>query len=166
MRAGSRWAVGTPVFGCATRQAGRGHGLQSVESRVIARELRIAAPPSKVYAFFTEPQFFVRWLGERVRLEPRPGGAFRVRLDDANVVSGVYVEVAPGRRVSFTWGWDGSDIVPPGTSLVDVTFEPDGDGTLLHFAHTRLPECAVKLHELGWQRFLSRLPDVVATSTL
>ncbi len=42
-------------------------------------ETVIAAQPETVFAFFTEPDLYTRWMGARARLDPRPGGAYAVR---------------------------------------------------------------------------------------
>ena len=43
---------------------------------VISASVRIAAPPEVVFAYFTGPQLFVTWTGQRADLDARPGGTF------------------------------------------------------------------------------------------
>src|SRR5947207_2616651 len=100
-------------------------------SGVIEREVRIAAPPETVFEFFVDPEKYVRWKGRMAWLDPRPGGEYRVAINDQAVAKGAFVEIDPPRRVVFTWGWEGTDAVPPGSSTVEVTLEPDGEGTIL-----------------------------------
>lgn len=73
----------------------------------IAKEVRIAAPPETIFEFLTDPRYVVRWMGATALLDPRPGGTYRVTIDERRVASGRYVEIVPNRRVVFTWGWSG-----------------------------------------------------------
>ncbi len=79
-------------------------------------------------------------------------------MDEANVVRGEYVEVDPPHRVVFTWGFEGNEGLPPGTSRVEVTLIPDGEATIVRLRHTGPPdEGARSQHEAGWQLYLGRL---------
>jgi uncharacterized protein YndB with AHSA1/START domain len=72
---------------------------------------------------------------------------------------GEYVAVEPPSRVVFTWGWEEEDAsVGPGASTVEVTLEPDGDGTLVRLVHTGLPDDQSRQrHGMGWDHYLARL---------
>ena len=129
---------------------------------VIEREVRIAASPEIVFELLTDAEQYVRWKGRKARLDARPGGEFWVEISDVAIAAGEYVEVDPPRRVVFTWGWEGNDAVPPGSSTVEVTLEADGDGTILRLLHRDLPEPAVADHAHGWDLYLSRLIEVGA----
>jgi len=100
-----------------------------------------------------------RWKGQDVILEPSPGGRFRARLNDRAIARGEFVEVDPPHRVVFTWGWEGEGHpVQPGSSTVEVTLTPDGDGTLVRLVHSGLPSDEErKNHASGWDHYLSRL---------
>lgn len=87
-------------------------------------EIDIRAPAGEVYEMFTDPAKLVRWIGIRALLEPRPGGEFRFELMPGEFCSGRYLELVPGRRVVFTWGWESGALpVAPGSSTVEVDFE-------------------------------------------
>jgi uncharacterized protein YndB with AHSA1/START domain len=77
------------------------------------------------------------------------------------VARGEYVEIDAPSRVVFTWGWEGQEsgpnAVPPGSSRVEVTFEPDGEGTLVRLRHLDLPAESRQIHGEGWDLYLSRL---------
>jgi uncharacterized protein YndB with AHSA1/START domain len=152
---------------------------------VIEHEVRIAAAPETVFAYFTDPVRMVQWMGAEAMLDPRPGGVCRITFrpsaatvavlsaafggDQADllrravpeagwVVSGEYVEVDPYRRVAFTWGWE-EDLftLPPRSTAVDVTLTPDGDDTIVRLAHGRLSGAAIEFHRGGWEHYLARL---------
>jgi uncharacterized protein YndB with AHSA1/START domain len=136
----------------------------AVEQRnVVEREVRIAARPETVFAFFTDPEKMVQWKGSKAELDAHPGGIYRVEINDRAIVRGEYLEVDPPSRVVFTWGWEGQEsgqgghAVPPGSSRVEISLEPDGDGTLVRLRHVDLPEQALAIHGEGWDLYLGRL---------
>jgi uncharacterized protein YndB with AHSA1/START domain len=121
---------------------------------------RIEAPPEIVYLYFTEPERFRSWLGVGAELDPRPGGDYRIDLSQERAVSacGRYIELDPPRRVVFTWGFEGLDGLPPGTSTVEVTLTPDDGATVVRLRHTGLPgREAGEFHVWGWDIALDRL---------
>ena len=133
---------------------------EGADTRVdaIVREMHIDAAPETVFEFFTDPAKYVRWKGKLARLDPRPGGRYEVDVTDEALARGEFVEVDPPRRVVFTWGWEGSDNVPPGSSTVEIVLEPDGEGTLLRLTHRDLPSVEEReQHSMGWDHFLGRL---------
>ena len=105
----------------------------------------------------------VRWKGLRATLDPRPGGVYQVDINGEDVARGAYVEIVANRRVVFTWGWEGDRHgVPPGTSRVEVSLIPDGDGMIVRVTHRDLPPETRKPHGEGWQHYLARLATVAA----
>lgn len=130
------------------------------ERNIVEREVRIAAGPATVFEFFTDPDKMIQWKGRKAELDPRPGGIYRVDINDRAVARGEYVEVDPPRRVVFTWGWESEGeghAVPPGSSRVEISLEPDGEGTLVRLRHLDLPDEALEIHGQGWDLFLGRL---------
>jgi uncharacterized protein YndB with AHSA1/START domain len=103
-------------------------------------------------------------MGRSASFDVRPGGEYRVEVISGNVASGEFVELDPPNRLVWTWGWEpGSPSnVGPGSSTVEVELVPDGDGTLLKFAHVGLPDAeATQQHGHGWDHYLERL-EIVA----
>jgi uncharacterized protein YndB with AHSA1/START domain len=151
--------------------------MEQPDPTSLVREVRIAARPDIVFAHFTDPARMVRWKGVSADLDAKPGGAYRVNINPAVVARGEFVAVEPYSRVVFTWGWEGQELVPPGSSTVEVTLRPDGDGTLLRLVHSGLPNAEqAAQHSHGWEHYLSRLsvaatggdpgPDPNATATM
>jgi uncharacterized protein YndB with AHSA1/START domain len=127
---------------------------------VIEREVRIAARPETVFDFWADPGRMARWMGRDVRLDPRPGGEFRIDYNGSDIASGTYVEVDRPNRLVLTWGWEAAgDPTPPGTSTVEITLERDGDGTILRLRHSGLVPEAVDGHAEGWDQFLPGLVE-------
>jgi uncharacterized protein YndB with AHSA1/START domain len=138
------------------------------QDEAVEREVLIAARPETVFEFFTDPEKQVLWMGRRAELDPRPGGIYRVEISDQIVGSGEFLEVHAPSRVVFSFGWEGQEAgqgehgVPPGSSRVEVTLAPEGEGTLVRLRHLDLPEQAREMHGQGWQLYLDRL-QIAAT---
>jgi len=78
-------------------------------------------------------------------------------------VRGEYVAVEPPHRVVFTWGFEGSTDLPPGSSTVEITLHADGDGTIVRLRHDRLPtDASREQHAIGWRHYVEKLAVVVA----
>jgi uncharacterized protein YndB with AHSA1/START domain len=156
---------------------------------VLEHKLRVDARPETVFAYFTDPTKMVQWMGAEATLDPRPGGICRIAFQssqakvesvarellgereraseatefEAAAMSGRYVEVDPYRRIELTWGWEQELLaVPPQSTAVEVSFSPDGDGTLVRLVHRRLPPESVAFHRAGWEHYLPRLAIAVA----
>jgi uncharacterized protein YndB with AHSA1/START domain len=142
--------------------------VQVKERNVVEREVRIEASPATVFEFFVDPEKMIRWMGSRAELDPRPGGIYRVEINEQVIARGEYIEIEPPGRVVVTFGWEGQEAgsgehsVPPGSSRVEVSLEPDGDGTLVRLRHLGLPEQALEIHGHGWDLYLSRLAEAAA----
>jgi len=139
----------------------------TVEERsAIRREVRVAAKPETIFALLTDPAKYIRWKGKVAELDARPGGVYRVQFNSRDIARGSYLEVIPYRRVVFTWGWEGgkegSSPVPPGSSTVEITLTPDGDGTIVGLVHRDLPEEERDKHAQGWELYLNRLAIVAS----
>ena len=137
----------------------------AVDSQVTDRvtvEVLVDASPETIFEFFTDPEKMVRWKGTAADLDARPGGVYDVQVTQQARARGEYVEVEPPARVVFTWGWDGDDDVPPGSSTVEVTLEPRAESTLVRLVHSGLPESKRALHREGWEHFTSRLQVAAA----
>ena len=132
--------------------------MQAEPTTSITREVRIAASPATIFPFFTDPQKMTRWKGTSADLDPTAGGRYSVDVRPGGVAVGEYIEIDPPRRVVFTWGWEGDPNVPPGSSTVEITLTPDGEGTLVTLVHSRLPSSeSGAAHADGWEHFLPRL---------
>jgi len=135
----------------------------TVEERsAIRREIRVKARPETIFPLLTDPSRMIRWKGALAELDPRAGGIYRVQFNSRDIVRGTYVEVERPRRVVFTWGWEGSGAVPPGSSTVEITLTPDGDGTIVRLVHRDLPEEARAKHVQGWDLYIPRLAIAAA----
>jgi uncharacterized protein YndB with AHSA1/START domain len=127
-------------------------------SLTVRREVEIAAPAATVFAFLTDPDKILRWIGTESTVEPRPGGIYLVNVQGKHRARGEFTEVVPVHRLAYSFGWEGGENVPPGSSLVEIDLIDHPGGTLVRFTHSGLPdqeECAS--HEKGWIHYLNRL---------
>jgi uncharacterized protein YndB with AHSA1/START domain len=138
--------------------------MPQTETEALVRELRITARPETIYPFLTDPSKMTQWMGRKVSLDPRPGGVYRVEINDRDTARGEFVELDPPARVVFTWGWEmESSKAPPGSSTVEISLEPDGDETILRLVHRGLPTAeSVESHAHGWDHYMERLALVAA----
>jgi uncharacterized protein YndB with AHSA1/START domain len=122
----------------------------------ITASVHVDAPPEAVYEYFTRPQAIVRWMGEYALLEPVPGGRFSVDVHGAPV-RGRFLEVDAPHRLVISWGYAGSDRLPPGASTVEVRLTARDGGTLVELEHRELPADERPGHATGWTHYLDRL---------
>ena len=135
------------------------------EPLVVRREIQIPAPAATVFAFLTDPEKIVSWMGAEATTAAHPGGIYLVKGvgDRANVARGVFREVVPVHRLAYSFGWEGSEEVPPGSSLIEIDLIDRDGGTLLRMTHSGLPsapQCAN--HDRGWAHYLDRLAIAAA----
>jgi uncharacterized protein YndB with AHSA1/START domain len=123
---------------------------------VYTTTVRIAARPDDVFPYLTDSALMVRWMGDWAELDPTPGGKFVIDINGVPI-RGEYLVVEPPRRVVFSWGAAGSDVLAPGSTTVEIQLRPDGDGTVLELAHRDLPDEERDKHGVGWGHFLARL---------
>jgi uncharacterized protein YndB with AHSA1/START domain len=135
------------------------------ESLIVRRETYIAAPRATVFAFLTDPEKIVSWMGAEATTEPKPGGLYLVKGvgNSSNVARGAFREVVPVHRLAYSFGWDGGEQVPPGSSLVEIDLMDRDGGTLLRLTHSGLPNATVSAnHAKGWAHYIGRLAEAAA----
>lgn len=124
-------------------------------------EERIDASPANVFQHFTDPELYVRWMGAEASLDPHPGGVYRVRMSPDTVAVGEFVAVEPFHRIVFTFGWEGNDEIPPGSTTVEITLDEDEGATVLRLRHSGLPdEAARTMHAEGWTMYVGQLAQI------
>ncbi|MBR0696101.1 SRPBCC domain-containing protein [Bradyrhizobium lablabi] len=136
------------------------------EPLVVRRELQIAAPPATVFAFLTDPEKIVSWMGLEATTETHPGGLYLLKGiggSRARVARGKFHEVVPVHRLAYSFGWEDGEEVPPGSSLIEIDLVDKDNGTLLRMTHSGLPNAAqCESHAKGWAHYLGRLAVVAS----
>jgi uncharacterized protein YndB with AHSA1/START domain len=134
--------------------------MEASTETAVRREIQIAAQPQTIWEFLVDPDKATRWMGTAATLDARPGGQYRVEVLSGNIATGEFVEVDPPHRLVWTWGWTDESVspVPAGSSTIEVELVPEGDGTLVRFTHSGLPDAeATQRHAHGWDHYLERL---------
>jgi len=133
------------------------------ESFVVQRETHIAAPRASVFAFLTDPDKIVQWMGTEATAEMHPGGLYLLKGVGSATARGTFREVVPVHRLAYSFGWETNDEVPPGSSLIEIDLIEQDGGTLLRMTHSGLPSEAVRAsHDKGWGHYLGRLTSAAA----
>lgn len=122
-------------------------------------EREFKAPPERVFAAFTDPALFAQWWGPEgmacpvCEIDLRVGGQWRTCMRGTmgeHWVSGVYREIAPPRRLAFTWAWEENG-VRGHESIVELDFVAAGGNTRLVLNHRRFDGAASRdNHSHGW----------------
>lgn len=138
----------------------------SAHSLTVSR--RIRATPERLFRAWTDPELLRHWwrmsdpgwsfAGASIDL--RIGGTYRLAMTApdgrTHEAIGVYREIVPPARLSFTWDWaDPSFSV--GDTLVTVEFIPvDDRATEVTITHSRFADAErVAGHEHGWNDLLT-----------
>ncbi|MEU4418883.1 SRPBCC domain-containing protein, partial [Nocardia salmonicida] len=119
--------------------------------------------PDEAFALITEPERLRRWQTVSAYVDLRAGGTYRWTVTPGNLATGTFMEVEPGKRVVFGWGWDGNPELPVDGSTVTITVEPTEGGSLVTLVHEGLSETQAASHAEGWNHFFERLEKLVAT---
>jgi uncharacterized protein YndB with AHSA1/START domain len=136
---------------------------------VLRVERTINAPAEAVFDAWTSTDVLRRWWSPGpdwetpiAEADAREGGSLRIvmRSPDGEEFGGhgEFVEVIPGKRLVFTWTWDGHQ-GHGGSQLVEVEFDDRGDGTTTVVVTNRglTDEAAGESHREGWEGSLANL---------
>jgi uncharacterized protein YndB with AHSA1/START domain len=143
---------------------------------VVRLERVISAPPDEVCRAWLDPDLLRRWLApggitvERAAVEARLGGRWRIWHASSGVDIGGFeceiVELVPGERIVFRWGFAGPERAagPVYDSLLTLTFRAvSGGATALTLVHERLDDLALAMPHVadqvegGWDAVLEKL---------
>lgn len=146
------------------------------EGRELVVTRVLGAPRELVFSAWTRPEHFARWWGPHgstttvQAMDARPGGALhychRFPDHDEVWVGGVYGDVRPPERISFTcWfsGPEGGRVERPGfpaQMTITVDFREHPRGTLVTARHAGLDGDQGEVQ--GWKEGLDRLATLLA----
>src|SRR3954454_9262647 len=90
------------------------------ESFVVQRETQIAAPRASVFAFLTDPEKIVQWMGTEAVTEMHPGGLYLLKGVGSATGRGAFREVVPVHRLAYSFCCDVNDELSLGLSRMDI----------------------------------------------
>lgn len=130
-----------------------------------------SATPDRVFQAWTRPETLKQWwcpegwqAGD-IDLELRVGGPFRIEMrhiqsDRPATVSGHFLEILQGKRLVFTWRWDGAfPGMPPSEVTIEFHLHDGGTELRLWQAVPDLPYCTQ--HLCGWLAAFERISSVL-----
>src|ERR1700685_4661158 len=115
------------------------------DSLVVQREVQMAPPRATVFAFLTDPERILSWIGTEAKTEPHPGGLYLVKGvggDPPRGARGAFREVVPVHRLAYSFGWEAGKEVPPDSSLIEIDLAERDGGMLVRLTHSGLPNAA------------------------
>ena len=125
---------------------------------VLEQTVRVPLSPEQAFAMVTDPDLLRRWQAVTARVDARPGGAWRWTITPGHTAAGAVRELETPRRLVLSFGWEGDDELPPGSSVVTWTVAPDAGATTVSLAHEGLAtEEQAAGHRTGWTHYLNRL---------
>lgn len=124
------------------------------------------ATPELVFDQWLDPESLREWMCPRpahcveVLVEPRVGGLVRFDVDDSGtsvLTTGQFLVIERPHLLRFTWSnsnWNDPTVV----SIVNVEFEPAGDGqTMMSIEHSLLPPAEFDSFHSGWTLTFAQL---------
>ena len=75
----------------------------------IVFERVIDATVDEAFALFTEPERLRRWQAVSASVDLKVGGDYRLTVVPGSIACGTFAEIDPGKRLVYTWGWQGTD---------------------------------------------------------
>ena len=105
--------------------------------------------PQALYKAWLSSKEHSAFTGGDAVVDPRKGGKF---MAWDGYISGVTLELAPGRRI--VQAWRATDF-PKGAkdSLLEVLFEKAAGGTKVTLRHTQIPAGRGESYKQGWKEF-------------
>ena len=136
------------------------------ENDVVVR-VAIAAPPSVVFSFFSDPERAKRWLGDSAILNCVRGGDIRIVYPNGDVAVGS-IESASTEKIVFSWGYENdANGIASGTTLVSIELKPTRTGTTLTLRHIGLETGEQRGNHLaGWRYYIGTLAVVAAAGAM
>ena len=128
----------------------------------VDRSILIEADRETIFGFFTESDRWATWWGAGSTVDPRPGGALRIRHTNGFVSEGEVLELAAPERFVFTFSLQGERLIPAEESRVTICLEQQGAGTLVRVTHEVADSVVADQLVQGWRFHFSLFANAVA----
>jgi uncharacterized protein YndB with AHSA1/START domain len=128
----------------------------------VVRSVLIEADRETVFGFFTDSARWATWWGAGSTIDPRPGGALRIRHSNGFESVGEVLELAAPERFIFTFSLQSERPIPADESRVTIHLEEQAAGTLVRVTHEVDDKVAAEQLVQGWRFHLSLFANAVA----
>jgi len=128
----------------------------------VNREILIEADRETVFGFFTDSARWASWWGAGSTVEPRPGGALRVRHSNGFVSEGEVLQIDAPERFVFTFSLQSAQPVPAEESRVTIHLEQQTAGTLVRLTHEVADRVVADQLVQGWRFHFSLFANAVS----
>ena len=142
------------------RAASTDLGAAPPADRVLVLTRLLDAPRALVFKVWTQPEHIVRWWGPRgfslasCEMDPQPGGKYRFCMRQHGVkdywLHGVYGEIVPPEKLSFSFVWEKEDGTNEHETFVTVTFAEE-TACCPDPSVTRIPTVYSPLSRNAWE---------------
>ena len=130
----------------------------------------INSPIECVWEAWTDPTLIMNWFGSdpqgkvlKAALDVRPGGNFEVSFQDADLTehtcSGIYDEVQPLSKLTFSWQWESE---PGVKSFIILLLIAEGQCTRMRFEHKNVGSTSKHNYARGWQDTFLKLERMLS----
>lgn len=117
--------------------------------RDLVMSVSLPVSPEKAYQDWLDSAAHSAFTGSSAEIDPKIGGKFNAW---EGYIWGKTIELTPGKRIRQTWRTSEFPDDSP-DSILEVLFEPDGNGTRFTLIHTIIPESQADEYEKGWEEF-------------
>ena len=130
------------------------------------------APRERVFSVFTSAESIPQWFGCKGKIASctadfRVGGTYHIEArapegGETMTVTGVYREITPPAKISYTWKYESDEDWGDCESVVTVEFKAVGDQTEIRLTHTGFPSAESKdNHGYGWTACMDKLDSFI-----
>lgn len=127
-----------------------------------------AAPPDVIFELWSHPEHLKRWMGPEgfecpvVEVDFRVGGRYRALIRSPETgdswFGGVYREIRPHTRLTFTFAWDNSGPSAGIETLITISLAEVRGKTAMTFHQTPFVDAAARdRHVGGWTSAFTKL---------
>ncbi|NTV37330.1 MAG: hypothetical protein HGA53_10290 [Anaerolineaceae bacterium] len=109
----------------------------------------LTATADEIYRGWLDSKIHSEFTGSAAEVDPAVGGSFTAW---EGYIRGKNLILEPAKRIVQSWRTSDFAESDP-DSMIEITFQPGHDGTLLLLKHTEIPDGQAAQYEEGWQDF-------------
>lgn len=127
------------------------------------------ASVSVLWKAWTEPELIKLWFGadpngtvEQVIMDLQTGGAYEITFSDSDqsrhTCRGIFLTIIENKSLVYSWEWESE---PGHISEVTVSFQPQGEKTLIELEHKNLDPASRHGYADGWSSALIKIEKML-----